>query len=182
MGLVALTADPPMMSAMDALASVIMYESESSNKHRNTTGTAKRKREHERDDAPIVLKRVLEGAEARAQRDQGPACSTAPQTKFRRPYRFCSKCWTVTQEFILRCITLPSGQTVKLNNHSHAQCFRIRDGGEEGDFANAAEKRSHMAAYKHAQRRGTLYQIALKQFQEALPEMNHDEISHYLLS
>ena len=48
---------------------------------------------------------------------------------------------------------------------------RIKD-GESGDFVDPVEKRSHSAAYKHAQRRGILYQIALAQFEKTLPDMN----------
>lgn len=46
----------------------------------------------------------------------------ATKTKLRRPYRFCSRCWIQKSEWILRSITLPSGQSMNLNNHTNDTC------------------------------------------------------------
>lgn len=107
-----------------------------------------------------------------------PAGPLMGRVKPRRPYRFCSRCWIQKSEWVLRAITLPEGQSYSLNGHTNDTC----PVWPKGNTPTAEQNRAYAAAFKFAQRRSFLHQIAMKAFQEIMPEMSQDQLLSYLLT
>ena len=101
------------------------------------------------------------------------------KSKSRRPYRFCSRCWIKKKEWILRSLTLPYGQCTNLNEHTNDKCLAWPKGDPP---PTAEENRAYAAAFKYAQRRGVLHDIALEEFKQMTPAMAEEELVKYLIT
>jgi len=98
--------------------------------------------------------------------------------KLRRPYRFCSMCWAHRSEWVLRSVTLPGGLSTTLNGHTYDMCLRTsRDATISPD-----QNRAYATAFKSAQRKLQLHEIALKVFESLMPGSSREDIHLYLLS
>jgi len=98
--------------------------------------------------------------------------------KSRRPYRFCSMCWLKKHEWVLRSVTLPDGRSRSLNGHSNDSCPLWA----KGTVITPDQSRSYATAFKAAQRKHKLYQIALSEFKLLCSHMSSDQVEKFLLN
>jgi len=94
----------------------------------------------------------------------------------RRPYRFCTKCWIVHKQWVLKSLKLPNGSV----RHLHPEvCPAWKDQIEE---PTKAQVKLYGAAFKRAQRTSVLRDTALKEFRIALPNASASELHKYLMT
>jgi len=98
--------------------------------------------------------------------------------KLRRPYRFCSMCWVQKSDWVLRSVTLPKGPSKSLNGHTNDTCPMW----PKGNAITCEQNRAYATAFKCAQRKAKLHDIALKAFEEILPDMKKEDLLAYLLT
>lgn len=103
--------------------------------------------------------------------------SEAPKPKSRRPYRFCSKCWLKSGQWVLRSIKTPDGGTVNLNQHTNDACPQWPD---MESLPTAQQTRAYGTAFKRAQRGEKLYEIAFSEFAKLVPDMSPEALKQYL--
>lgn len=104
--------------------------------------------------------------------------NTSKKGKLRRPYRFCAMCWVKKSEWVLRSATLPAGHTTSLFGHTNDSC----PCWPKGTPLSVEQNRAYAAAFKSAQRKNVLFEVALKIFKQMLPETSVKEIQEYLIS
>jgi len=105
------------------------------------------------------------------------------QTKSRKPYRFCARCWTTNKVWVVKSITKPTGVNVSLHDHTKNTC-------PQWPFRHApsiVQHRQYGAAFKKAGRgrqgtqHGILHDMAFKEFKLRLPQMSDADLHNYLL-
>ena len=95
--------------------------------------------------------------------------------KSRRPYRFCSMCWLQKTEWVLRSVTLPHGPSKSLNGHTNGACPLW----DKGAGMTPEQNRAYATAFKSAQRRHQLYQIAQAEYELLCPDMTREQIKSF---
>jgi hypothetical protein len=97
-------------------------------------------------------------------------------SKPRRPYRFCSRCWLLKHEWVIRSVTLPTGRSICLADHKHDTCPLW----PKGTSPTPEQNRAYAAAFKFSQRRFELHTIAMNAFKELMPDMSDADIEAFV--
>lgn len=106
----------------------------------------------------------------------GNMCQVQP--RLRRPYRFCTKCWMTGHSWVMRSVKLPepASKSIFLNQHTNDRCPHWPD----HRTPTAVEAKRYGAAFKQAQRNGTLDKLARECFRQFCPEITEEALTAHL--
>jgi len=92
----------------------------------------------------------------------------------RRPYRFCSKCWIMHKQWVLKSIKLPTGSVVSL----HPEI--CPDWDKPDEEPTKGQLRLYGAAFKRAQRSLLLHDVALNTYKSVMPGVPERALQDFL--